>query len=163
MTHKTSKTLLATLALAASWATLAGGDDRCDDQAFIGVFRPQTTVVSADPQRCPATHPLLFTISGKAQTTVGPLDFVQSHCEDYAHTGFRRGVSKMTAVDGDVLNGTYRGQIVLSPDGTYVVIDGTYANTGGTGKFSRAHGKGLSAGTISFVSGEIILAVTGTL
>jgi len=166
MTHKTPKILLATLALAASWAALAGGDDRdsrCDEQPFIGVFRPQSTVVSQDPQRCPATHPLLFTISGKAQTTAGPLDFVQSHCEDYAHTSFRRGVSKMTAVDGDVLFGTYKGQIVLSPDGSYVVVDGSYANIGGTGKFARAHGKGTSAGTIDFSTGEIILAVTGGL
>ena len=124
MSHKTSKTLLATLAAAASWAAMAGGEyGRNDDQEFVGVFKPQTTVVAPDPQRCPATHPLLFTISGTAKTTVGPLDFVQSHCEDYAHTSFRRGVSKMTAVDGDVLYGTYRGQILLSPDGSYVVID----------------------------------------
>jgi hypothetical protein len=142
---------------------MAGDSRSSDQQEFIGVFRPTSTVVTADPRRCPSTHPLLFTITGKAQTTAGPLDFVQSHCEDYAHTTFRRGVSKMTAVDGDVLNGTYKGQIVLSPDGSYVVIDGNYANTGGTGKFTRAYGRGVSAGTIDFTTGEIILAVTGCL
>ena len=64
---------------------------------------------------------------------------------------------------GVELNGTYRGQIVLSPDGSFVVIDGTFNNTGGTGKFAGARGRGVSAGTIDFATGEIILAVTGCL
>lgn len=168
MTRMNSKALLATLAGAASWAALAAGDydraGRNNDQDFVGLFRPQSTVVATDPHRCPdRTHPLLFTITGKAQTTAGPADFIQSHCEDAAHTSFRRGFQKITAADGDVLYGVYKGQILLSPDGTYVVIDGTYANTGGTGKFADARGRGVSAGTIDFATGEIIIAVTGSL
>jgi len=161
-----SKALLATLAGVASFAALAAGDSgrgHRNEGGFIAVFRPQSLDWSSDAQRCPAPNPLVLTMTGRAQTTVGLADVVQIHCEDSGHTVIRGGVSKMTMADGQVLQGTYEGRIMRSADGTFVVIDGTYVNTGGTGKFARAHGKGVSAGSLDFATGDVIIAVTGSL
>ena len=166
MIRKNSKAFLAFMAFAACWAAVAAGDSRRDRRngaEFIAVFRPKTMEWASDPRRCPEPNPLFLTMTGKAQTTLGLVEVVQSHCEDAAHTVIHGGVSKMTAADGEVLQGTYEGKIMRSADGTFVIITGTYANTGGTGKFARAHGKGVSAGSLDFATGDIIIAVTGTL
>lgn len=166
MVRHISKALLATLAGAASFATLAAGDSgrgHRNDAEFIAVFRPQSMDWAKDPQRCPDPNPLVLTMTGKAQTTVGLADVVQTHCEDAGHTLIRGGVSKMTLANGDVLQGTYEGRITRSADNTFVIIDGTWANTGGTGKFGHAHGKGVSAGSLDFATGEVIIAARGSL
>jgi len=161
------KSLVATLAGILSCAALAAADSgrgSRNNHEFIAVFKPQSTVVVKDnPERCPEPHPLFFTMSGKAQSTIGEVEFVQTHCEDAAHTVFVRGDSKFTTTDGDVLQGTYEGRILHSADGKFVIVDGTWKNTGGTGKFTRARGKGVSAGSLDFATGEIIITFTGSL
>jgi hypothetical protein len=159
--------------LAALLATLAWGVYASDSQAnqrpveFIGVFQPGVPSFALDPQRCPdPTHPLLLTFQGEAYTTLGHATFEQSHCEGFDHTSFRRGVQTITLGSGDQLLGTYSGLLHDTPttavDGR-LIIDGTYRNMGGTGRFKFAHGSGISMGTVDTTKGLALISVSGTL
>ena len=153
--------------LAASFTTLA--DDVLGDgkpQVFAGVFYPAILAVTIDPQRCPATHPVLFHFEGDSNTTLGHATIAQSSCEDCEHTSFVRGQQTITAPNGDLLYGTYEGKILPTPttatDGV-LVVKGAYRNTGGTGAFAKANGKGATVGTVNVVTGAAVIAVTGNL
>ena len=159
--------LPAALLLLAPLAANAGGDSTDDGVPFVGVFHPIVTGFSVDPIRCPdASHPLALTFTGEADTTLGHVTFTQSHCEDFTHTSFRRGLQVITIADGSQLSGTYHGQLLPTPttaiDGK-LIIDGVYRNTGGTGTLSKAHGMGISAGVVDTTTGAAEVAVSGTL
>ena len=162
------KSMFATLLLAASCATLADdGRGGGKPLAFAGVFYPAFSAPPAlDPVRCPATHPILFQFQGDSNTTLGYAAIAQSHCEDEAHTGFVRGLQTITTQNGDMLHGTYQGKILPTPttqtDGA-LVVSGAYRNTGGTGAFGKANGKGVTVGTVNLFTGAVVVAVTGDL
>jgi hypothetical protein len=162
-----SKSMLAAVLLTASCATLA--DDGQGDgkpQVFAGVFYPAILAVTIDPQRCPATHPILFQFEGDSNTTLGYAAIAQSHCEDFEHTAFVRGQQTITAPSGDLLYGTYEGKILPTPttanDGV-LVVRGQYRNAGGTGAFAKANGKGVTVGTVNLSTFAVLIAVTGDL
>ena len=160
--------LIATLVL--SLPGLAFGDDIQGDRRdtpFIGVFYPIVTGFAIDAQRCPdPSHPILLSFSGSAQTTLGRAEFTQSHCEDSAHTSFRRGVQTITFDNGWQLFGTYRGQLFVTPTTSLdakLIIGGHYRNAGGTGPLATANGGGISAGTVDANTGAAVVTVSGTL
>lgn len=162
------RSLLTTLLLTTSCATLAGdGQGDGKPQVFAGVFYPAFSAApTLDPVRCPATHPILFQFQGDSYSTLGYATIAQSHCEDFAHTGFVRGQQTITTPNGDMLHGTYEGKILPTPttesDGA-LVVTGAYRNTGGTGAFSKANGKGVTVGTVNLFTGAVVIAVTGDL
>ena len=83
---------------------------------FIGVFRPVFTGAGMDPERCPdPSHPLLFTFTGEASTTLGRARFEQSHSEAVDHTSFRDGLQTISFENGEKLFGTYRGELLSMP------------------------------------------------
>jgi hypothetical protein len=134
---------------------------------FIGIFHPGVPGFSFDRARCPEpSHPLLLTFRGEAYTTVGHARFEQSHCEDFEHTSFRRGVQTIKFDNGDELLGAYSGALLPTPttatDGR-LIIDGMYRNTGGTGRFKHADGHGISIGTVDTMTGLAVVSVSGTL
>jgi hypothetical protein len=136
-------------------------------QVFAGVFYPAFSASpTVDPQRCPASHPILFQFQGDSYTTLGYSAIAQSHCEDEAHTSFVRGQQTITMPNGDLLYGTYEGRILPTPttatDGA-LVVNGRYRNVGGTGAFAKANGKGVSVGTVNLFTGAVVIAVTGSL
>ncbi len=164
----TTKLLIAAVSVAAQ-ATAAADDDRRGGHSkeFVGVFYPAIVAVTFDAQRCPDTsHPILFSFAGTAQTTLGRAQLEQSHCEDFEHTSFRRGVETLTFADGTQLFGRYQGDLLPTPttsvDGL-LIVSGTYRNTGGTAGLSRARGKGISAGTVDTRTGAAVITVSGTL
>jgi hypothetical protein len=163
------KSMLAILLLIASCATLADDGRSTDKQRqLIGVFYPRLTQPPSPffPDRCPDSHPLLFQFEGESQSTLGPAHFTQSHCADMALTSFRRGKQAITTANGDVLYGVYQGQLLRTPTTTVdslLIIDGVYQSTGGTGAFAKAHGKGISAGTVNTQTGESVVAVSGAI
>lgn len=165
MKASVNRTLPAILLMGAAAMAFAGTEDGSSrfGADLLGVFRPETMNFSIDPQRCPdASHPLLAQITGTAHTNLGTAPFVQSHCEDFAHTSFRRGQMTLTTSSGDQLFGTYKGQLVASGDGI-ILVDGHYEDVGGTGTLANSHGNGVSVGTINTLTGEIIIALKGTL
>lgn len=142
------------------------GRDRHDEDGkdFIGVFYPVPVVVRQfDANACPASHPYYFEFRGVAMTNVGRGTFVQHHCEDAQDTSFVRGRQTIT-FDGGVLEGTYSGTILVNnaPSG-YLIVDGSYRNQGGTGRFAHAHGRGISAGLIDLVKQQFTVTVSGAL
>jgi hypothetical protein len=144
-----------------------GRDGKPRDVTLIAVYQGQLTGFGLDPSRCPdASHPVLLTLEGDADTTLGHGTYTQSHCEDEAHTSFRRGEFTLVLDTGDELNAVYSGQILGTPttasDGK-VIIDGAYRNTGGTGRLKRAHGRGLTAGVVDTTSGAVQITTVGTL
>jgi hypothetical protein len=147
------------------------GDDDGDGRRkvdFVGVFHPVVTGFAMDASRCPdPQHPLLLTFQGDAYTTLGHATFEQSHCEGFDHTSFERGRQAITFDDrGDRLLGTYSGSLLATPTTSgdlRLIIDGLYHNTGGTGRFTHAHGRGISAGVVDSATGEAEVAVSGTL
>jgi hypothetical protein len=162
-----SKSMLAALLLTASCATLADdGVGGGKPKVFAGVFYPAIRAVTIDPQRCPATHPILFQFEGDSNTTLGYAAIAQSHCEDFEHTAFVRGQQTITAPNGDMLHGTYEGKILPTPttgtDGA-LVVSGHYRNAGGTGAFAKANGKGVTVGTVNLFNFGVVIAVTGDL
>jgi hypothetical protein len=162
------KSMLATLLLTASCATLADdGRGGGKPQVFAGVFYPAFSAWPMyDPERCPATHPILFQFLGDSYTTLGYAAIAQSHCEDEGHTSFVRGKQTITTGNDDRLYGTYEGKILPTPttgsDGA-LVVRGHYRNAGGTGAFSKANGKGVTVGTVNLFTGAVVIAVTGDL
>lgn len=150
-------------------ASLALGDDGRHGRPapFVGVFYPVISGVAFDATRCPdPSHPLLFSFTGLAQTTLGRAQFTQSHCEALDHTSFRRGVQVITLESGWQLFGAYHGRLRATPTtgvDFQLVIDGRYRNTGGTGPFKNADGDGISAGTVDVRTGGAVIAVSGTL
>ena len=101
-----------------------------------------------------------------AQTILWRAQLEQSHCEDFEHTSFRRGIQTLTLADGTQLFGSYRGELLATPttsvDGL-LIIRGTYRNTGGTAGLSKARGTGISACTADTRTGAAVVAVSGTL
>jgi hypothetical protein len=75
-------------------------------------------------------------------------------------------LKSITAPNGNLLHGTYEGRLWPTPttgtDGAPVVI-GAYRNTGGTGAFVKAKGKGVTVGTVNVFTGGVVIAVTGNL
>ena len=133
---------------------------------FVGVFQARLVGFSPGSNRCPDSHPNLLSFTGEAQTTLGHATFQQSHCEDDSHTSFRDGEETITFDDGQMLFGTYHGSILPTPTTPFdqrVIIDGSYRNTGGTGRFEHVRGHGISAGAVDITTGSAIVAVSGTL
>ena len=164
MTNPCLPLLLGTLALGVSPSAGQANQRPVD---FVGVFHPGVPSLTLDRQRCPdPTHPLLFTFQGEAYTTAGHARFEQSHCEAADHTSFSRGLQTISFDDGDQLFGRYSGLLHVTPttqvDGR-LIIDGTYRNTGGTGRFRFAHGSGISAGAVDTMTGIAVISVSGTL
>jgi hypothetical protein len=167
MTSVIRSSLIASIALLTAISTLA--DDRRNERrtAYVGIFLPVPTGASVDPVRCPdATHPILLSFSGTAQTTEGAATFVQSHCANPEGTSFTRGLQDTTLASGWKMTGTYAGRILPTPstptDGV-VILDGRYRNTGGTGPYVRATGSGVAAGAINTRTGASSVTVSGTL
>ena len=165
-----SRTLLLILSLGFTGVTADGGDGperKRPPVGFIGVFRPVFTGAGMDPERCPdPSHPLLFTFTGEAYTTLGRARFEQSHCEAVDHTSFRRGLQTITFENGEKLFGTYRGELLSTPTSHLdhrLVIDGIYRNRGGTGSLNDARGSGISAGVVDTSTGGAEVTVSGTL
>lgn len=136
-------------------------------KAFAGVFFPAFSAApTLDPDRCPATHPILFHFQGDSNSTLGYAAIAQSHCEDDEHTSFVRGLQTITTQNHDELHGTYEGRIWPTPttgtDGA-LVVEGRYRNVGGTGAFAKAKGKGISVGTVNVFTGAVVIAVSGDL
>jgi hypothetical protein len=64
---------------------------------------------------------------------------------------FEDGEFTLTAANGDEVSGTYRGELHATPvNGLFVVKNGQFTITGGTGRFAGAQGGGVLTG------GEII-------
>lgn len=163
-----TKAIFTAMLLTATCATLADdGLGGGKPQVFAGVFYPAFSAPPVlDPARCPATHPILFQFQGHSNTTLGYAAIAQSHCEDYEHTSFVRGLQTITTQNGDMLHGTYEGKILPTPttgsDGA-LVVSGQFRNTGGTGVFAKANGKGVTVGTVNLFTGAVVIAVTGDL
>jgi len=168
MSTRSPKSLLAAWLLVASCATLADdGRGGGKPLAFAGVFYPAFSAApTVDPTRCPASHPILFQFRGDSYTTLGYATIAQSHCEDMDHTGFVRGLQTITTRNGDMLYGTYNCIFKQTPttesDGA-LIVTGAYRNTGGTGAFSKANGKGVTVGTVNLFTGAVVISVTGDL
>jgi hypothetical protein len=166
--RRRSTTLLFTISLGLTAMTAAAGDGRKDRPVpFLGVFHPVFAGGGIAPDRCPdPSHPLLLTFTGEAYTTLGRAKFEQSHCEAADHSSFRRGLQTITFENGEMLFGTYRGDLLPTPttvtDGR-LIIDGTYHNQGGTGSLKDARGSGISAGVVNTSTGGAEVTVSGTL
>jgi hypothetical protein len=161
--------LIGSSLLALSCPAFADGERHGDtrQKEFIGVFYPVVTGITLDVQRCPdPTHPILLSFAGSAQTTFGRAQFEQSHCEDQAHSSFRRGVQTITFDGGWQLFGRYHGRLLPTPTSgvdNLLIVSGKYRNAGGTGPFATAHGEGMSAGTVNVTTGAATVTVSGTL
>ena len=135
-------------------------------QDFIGVFHPVPTAFSFDLTACPATHPFYLQFRGEAFTNLGKATFTQSHCEDQNNSSFVKGSQTITFANGEALYGRYDGSIIPTPTTAsdhMLIIDGSYRNTGGTGRLKFAHGRGISAGIVNANTGEATVTVSGTL
>ena len=136
---------------------------------FVGVFFGQAVAPPReDPVRCPdPSYPLRLDFAGVAFTNLGRATFTQSHCERIDHTSARDGEETIVFdATGDILYGAYTASVIETPttalDGR-VIIDGTYRNTGGTGSLKHVHGRGISAGVFSVITGAGQVTVSGTL
>ena len=137
-------------------------------QDFIGVFYVQAAgLPQSDPIRCSdPSYPLRLDFSGVAYTNLGRATFTQSHCEGLDSAAAHDGEEVITFDNGEVLYGAYAASVIVTPTTTRdgrVIIDGTYRNTGGTGSFKHAHGRGISAGVFNIFNGAGQITVTGTL
>jgi hypothetical protein len=162
------KTKKAAMALGMALATAsAQPTEDAREPVFVGVFQPAIERVTRDPLRCPdATHPLLFQLRGTAQTSLGAAALVQSHCEDEAHTSFRRGEQLLTLGTGPSISGVYEGRIRATPstaaDGV-LILEGRYRHTGGSGLAERPNGSGITAGSVNTKTGAVLITISGTL
>jgi hypothetical protein len=75
---------------------------------------------------------------------------------------FHDGVWIWTAANGDILQGTYSGQLVFNPTGGYFEIHGYFYVDGGTGRFQHATGEGPASGTQG-LDGTAELFLDGTI
>jgi hypothetical protein len=78
----------------------------------------------------------------------------------------RHGVLSMTLDDGTKLFAAYQSNILPTPTTATdhkLGINGQYHNTGGTGALAKAHGMGISAGTVDVSTFAVVLAVSGSL
>jgi hypothetical protein len=168
MNAKCRHVLAGLVAACTAVSTLAAdARDKPAESEFIGIVQPVLESVGPDPTRCPdASHPIAFRLSGLASTSLGTATVVQSHCEDKGNTSFRRGEQVMTLSEGDRLTSVYAGRILrtltTAADGV-LVLDGRYQYTGGTGRFERASGSGLSVGTVNIRTGTVMITLAGTL
>jgi hypothetical protein len=122
---------------------------------------------------CPASPPsppLASTILGTGVGThLGRFTANMHDCFTLAGAGlyvFQNGLFTLTAADGSELHGTYSGQLVATPTTNQdAVFDlhGTYEITGGTKRFQNASGSGLMAGKDNILTGQVTVALTGTI
>lgn len=109
--------------------------------------------------RCAPLLTIVSTGSGNA-TQLGRFTIVQSHCVNPATFAFTDGEATMTAANGDLLYGTYSGQLTPIAPPVFGLL-GHFAHAGGTGRFVNATGEGVATGTLNFATGEAILDLDG--
>lgn len=109
--------------------------------------------------RCAPLLTVVSTGSGNA-TQLGRFTIVQSHCVNPATFAFTDGEATMTAANGDLLYGTYSGQLIPIAPPVFEIL-GRFSHAGGTGRFANATGEGVATGTLNFATGEAVLELDG--
>jgi hypothetical protein len=133
------------VALVALCATLGPKTLHANDRPY----RATETSVLVSEAPSPACGPgqVLVQIEGRGVAThLGAYTAVRQHCFDFALSAIQAGAFTFTAANGDVVSGTYAGELVFTPGGS-ILIDVSWEITGGTGRFAGASGSGLSHGT----------------
>jgi hypothetical protein len=94
-------------------------------------------------------------------TRIGRYDFSSNECFDPVGGTFV-GTPTFTAVNGDTLTGTYRGQIT-AVEGDVGYYTETLQITGGTGRFEGMTGTAQISGQANLKTGEYEQTLSGTL
>ncbi|MGI9181389.1 MAG: hypothetical protein ACR2H9_12925 [Longimicrobiaceae bacterium] len=111
---------------------------------------------------CPPVHyGVSFTGSGQA-THLGRTEATGFLCLDAATFTFTGGTMTLTGADGSQLHGTLDGQLVPQEWPLFEVA-GTYAITGGSGRFAGASGSGVLRGEVNWETDEASFELEGTV
>ncbi len=120
------------------------------------------TFEGPDEDVCGAAR-LKVNVEGTGEAThLGEYQISRRHCFNPGNTPptFEDGIFEMTAANGDVLTGSYDGELgdVLEVDENgnpiVIVIDAPYVITGGTGRFANAEGAGETEGIFNLQTQE---------
>ena len=166
MRRVTIPTTVAALALAAGAAAPAA---IAKDRPFRASLSGWTVSFGGDASDCvEVTGPgvSVTTLEGTGWAShLGRVDVWNQYCVDESTGEYGDGVLKLTAANGDVLEGTFSGGVSALPDsGGLSAFQDTYTFTsGGTGRFTTASGSGVENGNYNVGTGEWAMEITGTL
>jgi hypothetical protein len=156
--------LVAALSLAFAAPVTAGGQLRL----FAGHDRVVDTFTA--PTTCPEGALWRYSGSGTGQFLhLGRTSVSVTHCTfvDFASgTGtFGPGTITLTAANGDELRLVHRGtfRLVDAPDGLTSVFDMRWVVVGGTGRFARATGAGMTHGSSLLSTGTTAATYLGMI
>ena len=109
-------------------------------------------VLGFDLDRCPVTG-FVGTTKGSGHVShLGAVTLLASDCPllPYGVPAFSNGTLVLTAANGDELKANYQGALMpVGGSSTQFSITGTFAVSGGTGRFVRATGGGALGGHIT--------------
>ena len=132
------------------------------------------SLVGGDARRCPEVTEVtgeeevpiwVTTLEGTGWAShLGRVEVWNEYCVNGVGE-YGDGVLKLTAANGDVLEGTFSGGVSAWPDseGWSDFRDEYTFTSGGTGRFATASGSGAETGSINVVTREWTLEITGTL
>ena len=103
-------------------------------------------------------------IHGGLQHYTGRFTDAQHHCIYANSLIFDKGQFVFTAADGDLLVGSYYGDLVPADNtGVLFEVQGHWVISGGTGRFANATGSGLASGPLNSSTGLVNLELVGTI
>ncbi len=132
------------------------------------VTQEALTFETAPPFNCPGSF-VVGTTTGKGIAThLGLVSLSATDCPltlDGMNYFFNNGRLTLTAANGDTLSALYSGSLLPIAGSIPVLhaISGTYAVTGGTGRFAGARGAGNLQGTENLATFKGLYQMTGTL
>ena len=106
--------------------------------------------LSYDGIRCPGSILVGTTIGQGRASEIGPVSLSASDCPatlDNVNFFFSNGILTITAANGDSITALYSGTLLPLAGSDLHALSGTFAVTGGTGRFAGARGSGNLQGT----------------
>lgn len=155
--------LLSVMSIASIGAAMAGPTNvpLTGTISFIGTIDPNT-----DPTTAPGCPLLGMNYGGGTLSHLGKTALVSSDCVTPGATGLSASNGKLTltAANGDTVTGTYTGTFIpINSGAAFQFSNVMFSITGGSGRFSRAYGRGILNGTQESISGKGTITVDGTI
>lgn len=137
------------------------------DQPFKARVQTQE-VLDNNPGRCPGSNLLGMTTGTGTASHMGAVTLQATDCpltQDFVNFFVSNGRLTLTAANGDQLNADYWGTLLPIPGANPPLhaINGSFSVTGGTGRFSGAHGGGSLQGRQDLATLKGVYEVDGRL